>query len=422
MNFPIRGRDHSVHRAYFVYGLFVMALALAAALAPAAITFDSTFECGNATTFTLVAPGEYSFANDLDTSSTDRQWFYFTVSGAKGQRLTFHLLEIDKTNVPGCWPTAHPVASSDGGETWRPIDGPNSSARRVFTFSHTPQSDTEHIAFHHPYSFARAQKMIANWSAHPDVQSDIIGHSIQGRPLTRLRITSAAAPAEGKRGAWIVTRQHAGEVTGSWVGEGFMEFLLSDDPKAKALREKFIINVVPMCNPDGVVAGNYRDNFAGANLNREWDNPSAESSPEILAVTRAIRQWTEEKNPYHFFADLHSTSGPSPHFAFHAGEEIKPPLARDPEIYHEESEKFLAIISAHNPAFDDKRGRSRSRNKGLGRENNTFNYGVLAFTFEAGYNRINAGPDKDRLMTPAVHKSIGESLARALHDYYLKAE
>lgn len=32
------------------------------------------------------------------------------------------------------------------------------------------------------------------------------------------------------------------------------------------------INIVPMLNPDGVIAGNSRLNLSGADLNRKWSN------------------------------------------------------------------------------------------------------------------------------------------------------
>ena len=41
---------------------------------------------------------------------------------------------------------------------------------------------------------------------------------------------------------------------------------------------------VPNMNPDGTWRGHLRVNAAGANLNREWKTPSAERSPEVLAV------------------------------------------------------------------------------------------------------------------------------------------
>lgn len=37
-------------------------------------------------------------------------------------------------------------------------------------------------------------------------------------------------------------------------------------------------------NPDGSWRGHLRTNASGANLNREWLEPSKERSPEVLAV------------------------------------------------------------------------------------------------------------------------------------------
>lgn len=41
---------------------------------------------------------------------------------------------------------------------------------------------------------------------------------------------------------------------------------------------------VPNMNPDGTWRGHLRTNAAGANLNREWDNPTLERSPEVYYV------------------------------------------------------------------------------------------------------------------------------------------
>ena len=43
-------------------------------------------------------------------------------------------------------------------------------------------------------------------------------------------------------------------------------------------------------NPDGSWRGHLRVNAAGANLNREWAEPSAERSPEVLAVRNFMDQ------------------------------------------------------------------------------------------------------------------------------------
>jgi murein tripeptide amidase MpaA len=55
--------------------------------------------------------------------------------------------------------------------------------------------------------------------------------------------------------------------------KGAIDFLVSQAPEARALREKFVFKIVPMLNPDGVINGNYRCSLAGADLNRRWKTP-----------------------------------------------------------------------------------------------------------------------------------------------------
>ena len=43
--------------------------------------------------------------------------------------------------------------------------------------------------------------------------------------------------------------------------------------KYDAVLNNFIIKLVPMVNPDGVVVGNSRSSLAGVDLNRRWSNP-----------------------------------------------------------------------------------------------------------------------------------------------------
>jgi len=61
---------------------------------------------------------------------------------------------------------------------------------------------------------------------------------------------------------------HPGETNASFIMEGFLEFIVSNDKDAKALRETYVFMVIPMLNPDGVIVGNYRCSLAGHDLNR----------------------------------------------------------------------------------------------------------------------------------------------------------
>ncbi len=45
------------------------------------------------------------------------------------------------------------------------------------------------------------------------------------------------------------------------------------------MRNQFIIKIIPMMNPDGVINGNYRSSLSGFDLNRQWKNPSKTDHP-----------------------------------------------------------------------------------------------------------------------------------------------
>ena len=53
-------------------------------------------------------------------------------------------------------------------------------------------------------------------------------------------------------------RVHPGESNASYCIQGTIDFLVSDAPEARFLRNYFIFKIVPMLNSDGVAVGNYR--------------------------------------------------------------------------------------------------------------------------------------------------------------------
>ena len=64
--------------------------------------------------------------------------------------------------------------------------------------------------------------------------------------------------------------------------EGFLRRLADRaDPLAEHVLQAAVLHCVPNLCPDGGVLGHLRTNAAGANLNREWLNPSADYSPEV---------------------------------------------------------------------------------------------------------------------------------------------
>ena len=99
-----------------------------------------------------------------------------------------------------------------------------------------------------------------------------------------------------------------------WWMEGFLARLLAqDDALGQSLLQKATFFLVPNMNPDGSFRGNHRTNAAGANLNREWQQPSMHRSPEVFVVREAMHETGvhlcldvhgEENIPHNFIAGI----------------------------------------------------------------------------------------------------------------------
>jgi murein tripeptide amidase MpaA len=89
----------------------------------------------------------------------------------------------------------------------------------------------------------------------------VLCKSLAGNDVEMLIVTNfTSVPEEiAVRKAIILTsRVHPGETNSSYMMRGILEFLTSNCPEARALRDHFIFKIVPILNPDGVINGNYR--------------------------------------------------------------------------------------------------------------------------------------------------------------------
>jgi hypothetical protein len=98
-----------------------------------------------------------------------------------------------------------------------------------------------------------------------------------------------------KKHIFITSRVHPGESQASFLVHGVIMYLLSDDPEAQEIREKFVIKVIPMLNPDGVIHGNYRVGLLGVDLNRRWKKPSKYLHPTVY-YTKSLMKYFNEKS------------------------------------------------------------------------------------------------------------------------------
>ena len=217
-----------------------------------------------------------------DRESDFYQWFHFRVACSIGDALDLAITGLAGSAYPDGWPGYAVCASSDR-DHWFRLDTDYDSAAGTLTVRHTAESPILWLAYFAPYSMERHHDLIASVAECEGVTYRCLGTSIEGQPIDCIEMGT------GETQVWLYARQHHGESMAEWWMEGALEKLTDPaDPWARSLRQKCRLHIVPNMNPDGSCRGHLRTNYAGVNLNRAWDNPTVERSPEVLAVRNAM--------------------------------------------------------------------------------------------------------------------------------------
>jgi murein tripeptide amidase MpaA len=257
-----------------------------------------------------------------DNAADFAQWFHFCLHGAAGLPVTLKFLNAGACAYPKGWEGYQVVASHDR-QHWFRID--TQFDGQVMTARLTPEHQSVYLAYFEPYGYEQHLDLLGSAALSAHVTLERLGSTVEGRDLTLLRITDAhsATPLAQKKIVWLIARQHPGETMAEWFAEGFLERLLSpEDSVSRVLLDRCVFYVVPNMNPDGAVRGNLRTNAAGANLNREWAEPSMARSPEVFLVRQKMLQTGvdlcldahgDEGLPYNFVVGSEGTVGYSPH-------------------------------------------------------------------------------------------------------------
>ncbi|NNM76972.1 carboxypeptidase family protein [Sphingomonas sp. ID1715] len=242
-------------------------------------SITSAFDSGNIRVLSISGT-EADLEIETDHRSDFYQWFHFRVGNAAGRELTLRITNTAGSAYPLGWPGYRARVSEDR-ETWRQAD--TSYQDRVLTITVRPQTNALWVAYFAPYSMERHYDLVARIAARPGVTQRELTRTLDGRPLDCLTLGT------GAKQVWLYARQHPGESMAEWWMEGALEKLTDPaDATSRALLAAATFNIVPNMNPDGSFRGHLRTNAAGVNLNREWHAPSAERSPEVLAVRDAM--------------------------------------------------------------------------------------------------------------------------------------
>jgi murein tripeptide amidase MpaA len=336
-----------------------------------------------------------------DHQSDFYQWFYFRLTGAKGEPVELRLLNCAGSAYPLGWQDYRACMSVDR-ETWERVETRYDGG--VLTISVTPSSDSLWFAYFAPYTMERHHDLVAEAAAHPAVAYRSLGQTLDGQEMDCLRI------GEGPLRVWLYARQHPGESMAEYWMEGALERLLDDsDPVARMLRRRATFHIVPNMNPDGSKRGHLRTNAAGVNLNREWHEPSAERSPEVLVVRDAM-----DETGVDFAMDVHGDEAIAANFL--AGFEGIPSWNKaQQKLYDRFAEELVRIT----PDFQTRQGYEIA---GPGKANMSMStaqlaerYGAITMTLEMPFKDNADLPDETYGWSPERCRLLARACLDALH-------
>uniref|UniRef100_G1PUX1 Peptidase M14 domain-containing protein n=1 Tax=Myotis lucifugus TaxID=59463 RepID=G1PUX1_MYOLU len=215
---------------------------------------------------------------------------------------------------------------------------------------------------------------------------------------------------------FITGRVHPGETPSSFVCQGIIDFLISQHPIARVLREHLVFKIAPMLNPDGVYLGNYRCSLMGFDLNRHWLDPSPWAHPTLYGVKQLIIQmYNDPKTSLEFYIDIHAHSTMMNGFMYGNVFEDEERFQRQaifPKLLCQNAEDFSYSSTSFNRDAV-KAGTGRRFLGGL------LDHTSSCYTLEVSfYSYISGGTTAAVPYTEEAYMKLGRNVARTFLDYY----
>ncbi|XP_059190947.1 cytosolic carboxypeptidase 2 isoform X2 [Centropristis striata] len=407
------------------------------------LEFESRFESGNLQK--AVQVGVYDYELTLRTDLYTRkhtQWFYFRVRNMKaGVSYRFTIINLMKSSSLyslGMRPLIYSErAAIEKGVGWQRTGSNiryyrncsqntkdnNGDPIALYSLTWTLQfpydSDTCYLAHCYPYTYSHLQRYLRRISSNPAVASyctlRVLCHSLAGNAVYVMTITSRGVSGlEGrtKKAVVVTARVHPGETNGSWMMEGFLDFLLGDTEDAQLLRDTFVFKVVPMLNPDGVVVGNYRCSLAGRDLNRNYKTLLRDSFPCVWHTRNMVERLLAETDVI-LYCDFHGHNRKNNVFMYGCNNRGDASLK-----LHERVFPLMMSKNASNKfSFKSCKFRVQKSKEGTGRIA-MWRLGVKnSYTMEATFGGSTLGDRRGTHFTTRDLKSLGFYFCDTLLDY-----
>jgi hypothetical protein len=391
----------------------------------------SRFEAGNIAKIKRVNPNKtvLSLRSDNDDALPKfwRQWWYAALDNINTTKV--HQIEL---HGAGQWNQYLPVYSYDN-KNWEHFQSSEVTRPNKLTMRIKKKFSQKQVwlARFHPYTYSDLQSYNEKIKKSRFVQLSSLGSSSEGRDIPVWTISNFSVGNSRKSRVVIHARTHPGELASSYLLEGMVDFLLSNSQAAAQLRNKLIFEIVPMLNPDGVVAGNNRVTTYGVNLEGKWytteQNPfllDLERVPrEVRLFYRQIRSFLEDKAPVTMALNLHSSAGEPEDGVFffpHFGPKELGYNKQEAALFRNQMRFISDFADFHGRSWFNMPAKDGTRNFTKKAVPETwwwrnFQDKVMALSIETTYGL--AGPCQ-RWMTPSDLKKLGVSMVRAIGTYH----
>lgn len=305
-----------------------------ATLSLAQSALDQNFECGSLdiTNTTVSNPNSSnpSFTLVPRYNGTDPLgwwWMYFSATGLTNKTPTFHASTVGSSiafDNNTRWVYSYDQVN------WQFFTSGTASSG-VFSFSNSIpfSSDKVFVATAIPYGPSKTDALINSIKNNPCVlptrsadtnlvvgrtlgtvgggYTDDLGRTVAAQNLYGFEVTDPSVTGP-KTKIVIMSGNHSGEPPGTMTVQGFVNFLISNDPRMQQLRRVADFYVYPLVDPEGRAAGYYVSTPQNPtkNHNRYWNNPAGFT--EITIIENAMKVDTSSAVDYFF--DFHSESDP----------------------------------------------------------------------------------------------------------------
>jgi hypothetical protein len=263
-------------------------------------------------------------------------WWYLRVDGAAPGETVRVEIEGDKSSA------GRAVFSADR-SAWRFTDPPRhekgEGKSNATVYEAKAEGPTIWFAWYVPFVPADAEALAEKaQKSCPEAKRFELCRSEGNIPVVGVRVAGTGAIEPSRPAVWIQARQHAWEVGGSWTAAGLIEWLVSDDPRAKALRAKADVTLIPIMDVDNVARGAGGKDQKPHDHNRDWsDKPVWKAVGAAMAELKRL----DAAGRLKLFLDLHDPGWGGGDVQYWCSE-----FAQQPPARLERSKRLIAEFQA----------------------------------------------------------------------------